>query len=82
MQQISAGFSEIQLAVMAMPQTSPRTSPGTSPKTSEFTPQAMAQYLRRTSGSAAYCFAQAMHEGSAWANEAWGKYWADVMRLV
>ena len=82
MQQISAGFSEIQLAVMAMPQTSPGTSPGTSPKTSEFTPQAMAQYLRRTSGSAAYCFAQAMHEGSAWANEAWGKYWADVMRLV
>jgi hypothetical protein len=70
MQQISAGFSEIQLAVMAMP------------RTSDFTPQAMAQYLRRTSGSAAHCFARAMHEDSAWANETWGDYWADVMRLV
>jgi hypothetical protein len=70
MQQISADFSEIQLAVMAIK------------RTSDFTPQAMAQYLRRTSGSAAYCFAQAMHEGSAWANETWGDYWANVMRLV
>ncbi len=45
-------------------------------------PAAMAQHLRRTSGSAALCFAQAMHEGSAWANEAWGAYWADVIKAV
>lgn len=47
-----------------------------------WTPHAMAHYLRRTSGSAARCFAQAMHEDAAWANEGWGEYWADVMRLV
>ncbi len=47
-----------------------------------FTPDAMAQYLRRTNGDAALCFAQAMHDGSAWANDAWGAYWADVVRLV
>jgi hypothetical protein len=70
MQYISPGFSEIQLAVLAMP------------RNADFTPHAMAQYLRRTSGSAAYCFAQAMHEDSAWANETWGEYWANVMRLV
>jgi hypothetical protein len=45
-------------------------------------PAAMARYLRRTSGDAAYCFARAMHEDSAWANEDWGAYWADVMRLI
>lgn len=45
-------------------------------------PAAMARYLRRTSGDAALCFARAMHEDSAWANEAWGSYWADVIRLV
>ena len=45
-------------------------------------PAAMAQYLRQTSGDAALCFARAMHEDSAWANEAWGSYWADVIRLV
>ncbi len=45
-------------------------------------PAAMARYLRRTSGDAAFCFAQAMHEDAAWANEEWGSYWADVMRLV
>ena len=42
----------------------------------------MARYLRRTSGDAALCFARAMHEESAWANAAWGSYWADVIRLV
>ncbi len=42
----------------------------------------MARYLRRTSGDAAFCFARAMHEDAAWANEEWGSYWADVMRLV
>ena len=45
-------------------------------------PAAMARYLRQTSGDAALCFARAMHEGSAWANEEWGSYWADVIRLV
>ena len=45
-------------------------------------PAAMASYLRRTSGDAAFCFARAMHEDSAWANPEWGAYWADVMRLV
>ena len=45
-------------------------------------PSAMAQHLRRTSGSAALCFAKAMHEGSAWASDAWGAYWADVIKAV
>ena len=45
-------------------------------------PAAMARYLRRTNGDAALCFARAMHEDAAWANEAWGSYWADVIRLV
>ena len=45
-------------------------------------PAAMARYLRQTSGDAALCFARAMHEESAWANEDWGSYWADVIRLV
>ncbi len=49
---------------------------------SALTPLAMAWHLRRTGGDAAFCFAQAMHEGSAWANAGWGDYWADVMRLV
>ena len=42
----------------------------------------MAQHLRRVSGADALCFAQAMHEGSAWANEAWGEFWAEVVRQV
>ncbi len=45
-------------------------------------PAAMARYLRRTNGAAALCFAQAIYEGSAWANDDWGAYWADVVRLV
>ncbi len=45
-------------------------------------PAAMARYLRKTSGDAALCFARAMHEDAAWANEDWGSYWADVIRLV
>lgn len=45
-------------------------------------PAAMARFLRRTSGEAARCFAQAMHDDAAWANEDWGAYWADVIRLV
>ncbi len=46
-------------------------------------PAAMARYLRRTNGAAAaLCFAQAIYEDSAWANDDWGAYWADVMRLV
>ena len=45
-------------------------------------PAAMAQHLRRASGPAALCFALAMHEEAAWANEQWGAYWADVIREV
>ncbi len=45
-------------------------------------PLMMALHLRAAEGGAAFCFARAMHEGSAWANEDWGRYWADVMRLV
>ena len=45
-------------------------------------PAAMAQHLRRAGGSAALCFALAMHEDAAWANEEWGAYWADVIRAV
>ena len=45
-------------------------------------PAAMARYLRRTNGAAALCFAQAIYEGSAWANDDWAAYWADVIRLV
>ena len=45
-------------------------------------PAAMATYLRRTGGDAAPCFAQAMYDEAAWANEAWGAYWAEIVRLV
>ena len=45
-------------------------------------PAAMARHLRRTEPEAARCFAQAMHDDAAWANEAWGAFWADVVRLV
>ncbi len=69
MQQISPGVMPAQLAAIAMPP-------------ADFSAYAMAKYLRRTSGSAARCFAQAMHDDSAWANERWGAYWADVVRLV
>ena len=43
---------------------------------------AMAGHLRRADPVSARCFAEAMYEGSAWANESWGAYWADVIRLV
>ena len=45
-------------------------------------PAGMASYLRRTNGPAALCFAQAIYEDAAWANDAWGAYWADVVRRV
>ena len=45
-------------------------------------PAVMAQYLRRVDPRSALCFAEAMYERSAWANEDWGAYWADVVRLV
>ncbi len=45
-------------------------------------PAAMAHYLRRVDPLSALCFAEAMYEGAAWANEDWGAYWADVVRLV
>ena len=45
-------------------------------------PGAMARHLRQTSPSSARRFARAMHDRVAWANEAWGEFWADVERLV
>lgn len=46
-------------------------------------PASMAAYLRRNGSTAtALCFARAMHEGSAWANEGWGRFWAEVMAEV
>ena len=45
-------------------------------------PAAMASHLRRVSGAAALCFARVMHEESAWANDSWGRYWAEVMQRV
>ncbi len=45
-------------------------------------PAAMASHLRRTNPDEALCFARAMYDDAAWANESWGQYWADVMRLV
>ena len=45
-------------------------------------PAAMASHLRRSNPLEARCFAKAMHEDAAWANEAWGQFWADVVRLV
>ena len=70
MSHVSTGSGAVQFAPVVMT------------AASTFPPQAMAGHLRRTSGTAALCFAQAMHDGSAWANEAWGAYWADVIRLV
>ena len=49
---------------------------------SPLSPAAMARYLRRTNGEAALCFAEAIYEDAAWANEDWGAYWADVVRMV
>jgi hypothetical protein len=45
-------------------------------------PMAMAGHLRRTNPDVALCFARAMYDDAAWANEGWGAYWADVMRLI
>jgi hypothetical protein len=42
----------------------------------------MARHLRQTDPKRARCFALAMHEGVAWANDDWGAFWADVVRLV
>ena len=70
MQQFSPGIAPAPMAAAAIP------------LASDFTPHAMAHYLRCTGGSAARCFAEAMHADAAWANERWGEYWADVIRLV
>ena len=45
-------------------------------------PADMARRLRQTYSEDARCFAAAIHEDSAWANERWAAYWADVVRLV
>jgi hypothetical protein len=42
----------------------------------------MARHLRRSSGSSALCFALAMYENVAWANEGWAAFWADVISEV
>ncbi len=49
---------------------------------SALSPAAMAHHLRRVDPLLALCFAQAMYDRVAWANEDWGAYWADVVRLV
>ena len=45
-------------------------------------PAAMAKHLRRSTGADALCFARAMQEYAAWANEGWGMFWAEVVREV
>ena len=45
-------------------------------------PADMACHLRRSSGTAALCFALAMYENVAWANEGWAAFWADVISQV
>jgi len=45
-------------------------------------PADMARRLRHAYSEDARCFAAAIHEDSAWANERWAAYWADVLRLV
>ena len=42
----------------------------------------MAHYLRETNAGNARCFALQMQVQTAWANESWGDYWADVARMV
>ena len=54
----------------------------TSPRQDALSPAVMAQYLRETNPDSARCFAREMHDRVAWANEAWGAYWADVAELV
>ena len=49
---------------------------------SALAPADMAGYLRRVDPLAALCFAQAMYDRVAWANEDWGAYWAAVVDLV
>lgn len=49
---------------------------------STLAPAAMAHHLRQVDPRAALCFAQAMYERAAWANEEWGDYWAAVVRSV
>lgn len=57
-------------------------SPSDGRTAGSLSPAAMAGYLRRSDPLRARCFAEAMHEGAAWANEAWGRFWADVVQLV
>jgi len=45
-------------------------------------PADMARRLRQAYSEDARCFAATIHEESAWANERWAAYWADVLRLV
>jgi len=45
-------------------------------------PADMAQRLRKAYSKDARCFAATIHEDSAWANDHWAAYWADVLRLV
>ena len=59
-----------------------RPEPGTASPAGVLSPEGMARHLRRTGGDAALCFALAIYEDAAWANEAWRAFWADVVRLV
>lgn len=52
------------------------------PPSGTLSPAGMALHLRRSGGDAALCFAQAIYDDSAWANETWAAFWADVIRLV
>ena len=68
-------------AKVPLPMTAPE-NPAVRTGLSGLSPAAMAVHLLRTHPASARCFAQAMYEGSAWANDEWGDYWADVMNLV
>ncbi len=45
-------------------------------------PAAMAKHLHRSTGVDAPCFARAMQEYAAWANESWGMFWAEVVQEI
>ena len=42
----------------------------------------MAEHLRRLDPGNAHRFAVAMQRDAAWANPAWGEYWAEIVRLI
>ena len=52
------------------------------PPSGTLSPAGMALHLRRSGGDAALCFAQAIYDDSAWANESWAAFWAEIIRLI